>query len=670
MYIIPSQDEKKFIQLNNGDLSGNIFVTRNIDFRRRGYLRLSRAVVAYMAKSDDSNFDSCDNMFASSSETFFISKKIFSKGPLGVDTLNSRSGDTNAPSPGVEEGGCYFNDTEVVSDGTNIKYRSASTTWTSVASAASSSLQPTSLCAWPGANTLVVGNNNKVKFVNTSWTVNATVLTLPSEYKVTGVAANGLTLFIATRHEGNGRAQLFTVTTIKSSADASFPIGSFEIFSIQPYGSSVVLLNSRGQLLFFNGGGFDELAHFPALNSRNEWADSSNDHSKVSTNGMAVDGERVYIRYDSSYETGETRYDPYFPGGVACYDPEVGLHHFCSPSFTKAFDEAFTTSDVDTSTDQITVAATAPVTGTPCVYVPFTTPLVGGLSEGVLYYIIKVDSTHVKLATSYANALAGTAINLTSTGNSFQKLVYFNVKDYGWSYAENRGAIAVLTNSLLDSVYGDRFAFTGNVFDNSADSTVGCIQNPFLANRGYFITPRLLSSGIEEIYNALMIKFRPLKDVDSIVIKYRTREKDGFPLGLKTTDTANYIGTWSSTTVFTSTRDLSTVQAGDEIEIVAGVGSGFTAHVSSIEYSGGTYTVTLDEWFIFAVASDKMYFVADNWKKLATITSSSENADKGWFYQPIEEGTDKFIQFKIELRGLDTTIEELQVGNKSQIAMN
>lgn len=45
-----------------------------------------------------------------------------------------------------------------------------------------------------------------------------------------------------------------------------------------------------------------------------------------------------------------------------------------------------------------------------------TTTLPAGLALATDYYVIKVSDTTFKLATSYANAIAGTAINITSTG--------------------------------------------------------------------------------------------------------------------------------------------------------------------------------------------------------------------------------------------------------------
>lgn len=42
-----------------------------------------------------------------------------------------------------------------------------------------------------------------------------------------------------------------------------------------------------------------------------------------------------------------------------------------------------------------------------------------GLSENTVYYVIAVSSTSIKLATSSANATAGTAIDITSTGSGY-----------------------------------------------------------------------------------------------------------------------------------------------------------------------------------------------------------------------------------------------------------
>jgi len=56
-------------------------------------------------------------------------------------------------------------------------------------------------------------------------------------------------------------------------------------------------------------------------------------------------------------------------------------------------------------------------TGNAVVYATGGGSAIGGLTAGTTYYVIRVDDNSFKLATSSANATAGTAINLTSTGS-------------------------------------------------------------------------------------------------------------------------------------------------------------------------------------------------------------------------------------------------------------
>ena len=71
---------------------------------------------------------------------------------------------------------------------------------------------------------------------------------------------------------------------------------------------------------------------------------------------------------------------------------------------------------------------------------------IGGLSDGTTYYVIKVDSNTIKLATNYTNTVAGTAINLTSvTGSTTQK---FNAS----TFSDN--PVLALRDYLKDTIYG------------------------------------------------------------------------------------------------------------------------------------------------------------------------------------------------------------------------
>lgn len=81
-----------------------------------------------------------------------------------------------------------------------------------------------------------------------------------------------------------------------------------------------------------------------------------------------------------------------------------------------------TISAVDTGTDQLTVPTNESLqTGQAVVYAS-SGSAIGGLTSSSTYYVIRVSATLVKLATSRANAVAGTAIDLTSAGSGTQTL--------------------------------------------------------------------------------------------------------------------------------------------------------------------------------------------------------------------------------------------------------
>jgi hypothetical protein len=88
-----------------------------------------------------------------------------------------------------------------------------------------------------------------------------------------------------------------------------------------------------------------------------------------------------------------------------------------STTNTLGFGDTFT---ADASTDIITMTSVANLptnilTGTR-VRLTTTTTLPAGLALATDYYVIKVTDLTFKLATSYANAIAGTAINITDAG--------------------------------------------------------------------------------------------------------------------------------------------------------------------------------------------------------------------------------------------------------------
>lgn len=110
---------------------------------------------------------------------------------------------------------------------------------------------------------------------------------------------------------------------------------------------------------------------------------------------------------------------------------------------TLGYGDTFT---ADASTDIITMTSTTNIpsnilTGTR-VQLTTTTTLPAGLSLATNYYVIKVTDSTFKLATTYANAVAGTAINITDAGTGTHTMSRLLPR-----YTNGAGVQAVFFNS-------------------------------------------------------------------------------------------------------------------------------------------------------------------------------------------------------------------------------
>ena len=129
--------------------------------------------------------------------------------------------------------------------------------------------------------------------------------------------------------------------------------------------------------------------------------------------------------------------------------------------------EDFATTDVDTGTDVITVGLDIP-TGTK-VQVSTTDTLPTGLSASTDYFVIRASATTIQLATSLANAQAGTNIDITGTGAGTHTLEIYvkwasgteptlSTDTYVWDYI---GFIV----EAINSSDADAFVLSGHVIN-------------------------------------------------------------------------------------------------------------------------------------------------------------------------------------------------------------
>ena len=122
--------------------------------------------------------------------------------------------------------------------------------------------------------------------------------------------------------------------------------------------------------------------------------------------------------------------------------------------------DTIATSDVDTGDNHITETGHGLLTGDVVKYNANGGTAITGLTDGQYYYVIKVNANDYRLATSEANATAGTAIGLTGTGNASQ--TFTNIT----SDKESKLAISVNGSSFIDIDIANQLTLAG------ADATV------------------------------------------------------------------------------------------------------------------------------------------------------------------------------------------------------
>lgn len=135
---------------------------------------------------------------------------------------------------------------------------------------------------------------------------------------------------------------------------------------------------------------------------------------------------------------------------------------------------ALTITAVDFTTDQLTIAGHGLVTGDG----PAATRNIGGALPAPLvgvtdYWIIRVDANIIKLATSSANALAGTAINLTTNGTGTSTLEIGIPYRRARTYAAGAQLRSADLNAMMDADTAMHALLTGQAQSVWTDNRKG-----------------------------------------------------------------------------------------------------------------------------------------------------------------------------------------------------
>jgi hypothetical protein len=682
MMKLPAREDGRWTVQHANNKVPDIIANRNLVFDKEGYIRLSKPTVSFLSDADDADFgvpilynspgagifDVCtdEGIFNLDMRNESLS---YCGGYMNCVQTSSTGAPVNSSSHKEKAGAIIFDDDIWYFTYEDLYTRSTggwANTWTDRGISASIGTSVHAACSFLSTVNVAVTDGSEVEQVTGAFGVTTPKLTIPTGIEARGLAWNNGYIGITTHDTANaGNGAFFVWDGKTTSANYSYYIGASTCVSPTPYKGSFLFINGTGQLMYWTPQGLEEVAAFPCYYTDSlMFLGEQNVNKSCSSTTM---GTLALFNVDSTL-TGRTNRGELFlaeqPAGIWCYDENVGLYHRHATTATKIVVDVIPTTDVNTTTDRITVT-TGYETGTPVRYSNADGTTLAGLTDDGLYYTIKIDATTIKLATSYNNAIAGTAVDLTGTGGSNQTLQFYLKTDFGQSYASGaQGVVSVDETgrgSTVGIYYQDIFYGANVAKTGTTEYDCGGFVLKDTENRGYFITSKFQSRQLQDDWQKLYIKHSSLvTGLDKIVIKYRTGVNEE-PI-VRVTDLSGTI-TWTDSNTFTTTdTQWANVLAGDEVEVVQGTGAGYLAHVSSITESTGTYTVNIDEDIKNLTASDTGRAVVSRWTKLGTLDATTPQNNDGYSELLIAQRS-KSIQFKVELRGEDIEIEELLVAH-------
>lgn len=175
------------------------------------------------------------------------------------------------------------------------------------------------------------------------------------------------------------------------------------------------------------------------LNFASTDVNSANDTITITAHGFTT-GDGVYL-YQNTSKTipGLTNFTEYYVRVIDANTIKLAVSsanaiagvtiEITQPDNDVTFN---TSTDVNVSTDVITSSSHPFTTGDAVLYNNGGGTTIGGLTNNTTYYVISTGANTIKLATTYANAVAGTpvAIDLTSTGTGAAHSLTADYSDY------------------------------------------------------------------------------------------------------------------------------------------------------------------------------------------------------------------------------------------------
>lgn len=657
------------------DLFADIVQTKNLSFDEGGFIKLARKPIALYSNADDGDFDKCVAIVPNDASGVYYLVTIdgvfsLDPSPFAVTQLTA----TNQPTTYGGSDAIFFNGALHVSGTTTVTDWTGSA-WTSAARITGLSADyPHPMAVFEDRIELSIGNGNTVKNYSTGYSNGGSTspftLTIPAQYIVTSLRWRAGRMYVGTRHQYGGEAKLFVWDGGATSAPNGYGVGANWIYSMAEYGGSIVVLTSRGQLLRFNGGGFDELARLPVYDTPYSWESSASvatsSFGNCPNRGMAAIGTKLYLNITGDLRLNSNDYPGNYlhtqPSGLWVYDPGVGLYHRSGHQQPQ-----FRTLTVTTLTSNVLGFGGVGhylKTGDPVLAQSVSN--ITGLTQFQMYSCIKESETSLKLALSRADALNGDEITLSGTPSG-DTLRVDSIAAYGATFDTIAGAICPFASTFQRPFYGTELLFACEPI-NTANTTTHILNSlGDQANRGYFVTSPIPPSALTDTFQKLFLWIQDmLYDADEIIIKYRLKKRAGLPTPARTSDTG--LATWTSPTTFTidtTVKDAKSAAIGDEVEFISGAVAGYSSKITAIDTTSSTYAYTIED-SLPTTAGDLSEAVFENWTVLNIFDTTDPNLAQGYLQALLGDGNkSSMIQFKVEVRGYGGKIRALDAVSKA-----
>lgn len=318
------------MQSNTGEILGNVFATRNMNFDMQGYAKLARRSTPFIWNV--ANFGSVTSISTLDGITYYATTaaglwnfKLDGTAPVQMNTFGVTS---TIRDDGVTWYGRWY----VSTDGATGEIWDYDGAWhDSGISLTHNNWHP--LCIHEELNYLIVGDGSTITSYTSAGTTShsqVASITIPTNYAVRRIIYTGTTVYILTKNVKGGDAMVYTWDGVSTTFQTARPVpGANWVFSGCIYKGVLVIMTSKGQLLRDNGSGWDELAHLPVYDTPYSWYDGNGFlDGKVEARGMVVKGERILINLDGYINSlGTNGQLPNQPSGVWVYDEAVGLYH-------------------------------------------------------------------------------------------------------------------------------------------------------------------------------------------------------------------------------------------------------------------------------------------------------------------------------------------------------